>query len=381
MRTRGTGSLVKKKNSPYWYTLIYDATGRQICQSTKTTSKQVAEGILRNLLGQVDRGVPVEKMRKLRYEEIRACLLADYRVKKNRSLEQLENGEDWTWGLDSLDPFFRNMLVKGIDTDVLYRFIEHRQEEGVVDSTINRNLALLRRMFNLAKQQGKIQSVPYFPMLAEENVREGFVEHEDFEKLLAALPEKLRPLVRFLYETGCRVGAARKILWSQVEFWDGRAFVRLEGKQTKNKKPLMLALTMEVSALLRKQFRRSEGSVFCATNLRRAWEAGCIKAGLAKRVCSKCGVDLPKGRCKECGKAWRCYVGLTIHDLRRSGARNLVRAGVPETVVMKIGGWKTRAVFIRYNITTTEDIEEAMDKLSNATTMRPVKKEATDDEG
>jgi hypothetical protein len=51
---------------------------------------------------------------------------------------------------------------------------------------------------------------------------------------------------------------------------------------------------------------------------------------------------------------------LPDHALRRSSARDRIRTGVDERIVMSVNGWRTRSVFDRYNITSEKDIEAAL---------------------
>jgi len=75
----------------------------------------------------------------------------------------------------------------------------------------------------------------------------------------------------------------------------------------------------------------------------------CCNVGLGRMACRLCDLTATGDEC-ESGCSPLHYVDLLIHDLRRTGCRNLRRLGVHEKTIMKIGGWKTRSVFDRYNI-------------------------------
>jgi integrase len=344
-RTIGTGGLIRKKNSPYYYGL-YRVAGRQRCVSLKTTSRQAAERALQQIMGSAAKGEPPTGMlRRVKYEEIRQTVLDDYRIRGARSLKGRRDGTVTIDGLKHLDAFFGGMAVVGISTELLRRFIQTRQDQGARAATINRNLALLRRMFSLARQEGRLMAAPHFPMLKEAKPRQGFLVDEQFKALRNELPERLRALVTFLYFTGCRLGAALKIRWEQVDL--ERREIRLEEDQTKNAEAITLPLPKDLVEML--QAQPTGERVFAVGSFRTAWENACARLGLGEITLSR---DAARQR--------RRYRGLLVHDLRRSGVRNLIRDDVTETVAMKISGHKTRHIFERYNITDTADIRAAI---------------------
>ena len=56
------------------------------------------------------------------------------------------------------------------------------------------------------------------------------------------------------------------------------------------------------------------------------------------------------------------FQGRLVHDLRRTLARDFRRQGVSEGEIMKLCGWKTRAMFDRYNIIDEADLAQAVAK-------------------
>ena len=97
------------------------------------------------------------------------------------------------------------------------------------------------------------------------------------------------------------------------------------------------------SALARRRARRDPDSplVFHRDGIpirrwRTAWRTACQAAGVPTRF---------------------------LHDCRRTAARNLIRASVPERVAMLLTSHKSRAIFDRYNIIHEQELLEAGDQL------------------
>lgn len=222
------------------------------------------------------------------------------------------------------------------------------------NATINRELALLKHAFYLGMKHTprKVTSVPHIPLLDEDNVRKAFFEHDQFLAVRRSLPGYLQPVVTFAYYTGCRRGEILNLRLEQIDL--NERIVRLEAGTTKNDEARLLPLTTELYEMLAMQrsirdakFPNCPWVFFNESGkhigrFMRSWRAACVQAGLVN----------------EDGEPDRLF-----HDLRRSGVRNLIRAGVPERVAMRISGHKTRSIFDRYNIVSERDLHEAARRL------------------
>jgi integrase len=180
--------------------------------------------------------------------------------------------------------------------------------------------------------------------LEEDNVREGFLEHDQYLALRNELPDHQRLILVIGYHLGMRRGEILKLRWDQVD-WNTN-LIRLERKQTKAKQARVAPLYGELRGWLDMAYAaREKDCPFIVS-----WKG----AGISE---VKTAWNKARQRAK--------VPGLLVHDLRRTAVRNMIRAGIPEKQAMRISGHKTRSMFDRYDITDERDIQLAGQKLAH----------------
>lgn len=357
----GTGN-VYKRGRVWWF--YYSARGKTYHKSAKTPKRAEAVKALKNAVGESSNGrvviAPVAE--RVTLKQMLDALRDDYVRKGNRSkfaarshyllAHFKEDARAVNLTRDAISHYVavrRSMLVKratGNKIIVNGKSVVERVEQPPSNGTINFELALLRRAFNIQVEARRLSRdhVPVMPMLEKSKPRQGFLDPAEFDALVAKLPEHLRDAVRFLYASGWRKNEAMTLEWRDVDFQNG--VIRLRAEHSKNKQARVLPLADEVLKIIKRA--RSTRSLACPfvfqhdgaklPTFRKAWASACKAAGLGR---------------------------LVIHDLRRSAVRNLVRAGVSESVAMGFTGHKTRSIFDRYDILDKRDLEAASAKLAS----------------
>jgi integrase len=342
-RPRGTGSLYQRNGSEIWW-IKYHRNGKPFRESTQTTDKRRATRILAQRLAEINTGTFVgPRSERITVAELAEDFLRDYRINGRKSIDDI----DARWRLH-IGPFFEQLRAVQVTSELVAKYVDMRQSEGAQNATINREMAALKRMFRLGMYATppKVLHLPKFPKLMEDNVRKGFLEDAQYSRLIDANPELwFRALVEMGRTYGWRISELLGLRVGQIDI-EART-IRLDPGTTKNRDGREVTMTGPVHTLLSQCIadKTPEDAVFTwpdgrpVKNFRGAWANATKNAGVP---------------------------GLLFHDLRRTAARNLRRAGIAEGVIMKIGGWRTRSVFERYAIVSQTDIADALKKLESS---------------
>jgi integrase len=331
-------------------TSLTDENGKRRFLKKRANSKSEAEGKLKSLLRVIDdEGSKVVDFNLLTFNDLA-------RFYEQRYLHEAVyvNGHKVSGLRDAARPkeflkhfraFFGKKKLREISYGDLLVYRDRRfkvQTQYKRQRTVaswNREAAVLRRILNIACQQGWILKNPFHcgdPLIivSAERRRERVLTMSEEARLLDACDshpyrKPLRPLLVFLITTGCRKSEALKLCWRSVCF--ATRIITIEGMTTKTLKTRQVMmperLYKELLSLWEASQKDLNRCVFGITNnVRKSFASACEVAGIKHG-----GID-----------------GLTLHSLRHTAATRLVQGDLPLQMVGRILGHTQPQTTYRY---------------------------------
>lgn len=249
---------------------------------------------------------------------------------------------------------FGSMSCKQITENLLREWQLEMKDAGAANGSINKKLWVLLKALKMAK----LPTPSVAKLSTVGTARQGFFEPHELRHVLSILPGYLADAVLCCWLTGWRAGEVmgkKKLFvvntekvhkfvpglqWSDVH----GNMLTLPAEKSKNREARKCPITGELAELIERReklkmpgcsmiFHRGDGSPI--GDYHHVWKRATKLAGCEGRV---------------------------VHDLRRSRVRALTRAGVPETVAMRLTGHRTRKVFDAYNISSETDLMDAQQR-------------------
>lgn len=325
----------------WWVRYSVPGEGNERFESSKSTNKKDAIRLLNKRRKEIDDRQVTSTDATV--SDLLHLYLDDQKRQKRHSYKQADG-----YVRLHLEPAFGKIRTSALTTKMIKAFIDQKQIADYANASINRWLEALRRAYTLGLKElpPLVYVAPEIEDLMldeEDNVREGFLEHEQYVRLRDELPDHQRLILVIGYHLGMRRGEILKLRWDQVD-WDAN-LIRLEKKQTKGRKARNAPLYGELRAWLDMAYSARDRE--CSFIV--SWKGRGIREVKTawKKARERAGVP-----------------GLLIHDLRRTACRNMIRAGISEKRAMEISGHKTNNIFKRYDITDERDIQADGERLA-----------------
>jgi integrase len=204
----------------FWLSLTVH--GRQVFESCGTHCKKLAQKIFAIRSAEILQG---------RYHHLVATkspLLSVWSDEFLSTVRNLSTKKRYFSSIQHLKEFFPKARLAEITSRDIEHFKKQRLASEVRSATVNRDLAVLRRMLKLATQQHFIAEIPFIGFLEEKKSRRlpHVLTWVEQERLLAAAPPRIRILVVLGTETGMRTGEMLSLRWAHVDLKDETIHVK-----------------------------------------------------------------------------------------------------------------------------------------------------------
>ena len=303
-----------------WF-IDYYASGRRRREKIGP-SKKLAETVLRKRKVEIAEGkfLNMDKQQRIKFKDFAPIYLETHAKPNKRSWMTTD-----VKYLKNLIPFLGERFLNEITPELIERYKAQRKQTVSVAS-VNRELALLKCMFNKAIAWGyaKGNPVTQIKFFKENNWRTRFLEKEEIARLLSHCPPILRAILTVALNTGMRKSEIQNLKWRDVDF--ERSYISVE--HTKNGEKRFIPMNEAVKKALigvRKHpespyiFAGRDGEPF---NFRKSFETALKKSGI---------------------KDFR------FHDCRHTFASHLVMSGVDLNTVRELLGHKEPTMTLRYS--------------------------------
>ena len=313
------------KRGKYWC-MRFTYHGRQVRRSTGTADRRLAEAILGKVRAQIVEGRFFETLE----EKTRTFdeLMERYLTEHAARMSQPRHYHGYA---KNLTAFFGGRTLAEITPKLIVEYKNRRYAAGLKPASINRELATLKKAFNLAVKEWewcRENPVSRVSMEQEHNTRDRWLSVEEEKHLLQTCAPWLHDLVTVALHTGMRMGEILELTWRAVDFTRRTVTV----VRSKNGERRTIPVNQTVLAMLKEK-----------TTLRS------LRTELV--FCSKVFTPMESGHLRRSfrlalGKAQ--IDGFHFHDLRHTFATRLVQAGVDLYKVQRLLGHKSPIMTQRY---------------------------------